>query len=301
MLDYKVSDDRWKEELRKEIVTAITGSPLEKIKAFGQVGYYYKCHAPATIYKYFRDDQRSLEAVICNKLWYSAPCKFNDVFDCDILIGEKEILNSALRQFPDKRGIRPGSPVWKETQKRIAQGIPSLRSTLDGLKTKTGIACLTETEDSLLMWSHYANNHCGMCVEYDLLSINEQLKFSPVPVVYGGERVWLRTIDNENFETESQRVLIESLTSKSQEWSYEREWRIIRDDGACGTKWDNVKNGALLDMICPSSIILGCNAKSEFEKAVHRHCVENKINLYKMEKSKELYRLDKVSVLTFGE
>ena len=30
MLDYKVSDDRWKEELRKEIVTAITGSPLEK-------------------------------------------------------------------------------------------------------------------------------------------------------------------------------------------------------------------------------------------------------------------------------
>ncbi len=68
MLDYKVSDDRWKEELRKEIVTAITGSPLEKIKAFGQVGYYYKCHAPATIYKYFRDDQRSLEAVKCNKL-----------------------------------------------------------------------------------------------------------------------------------------------------------------------------------------------------------------------------------------
>lgn len=90
MLDYKVSDDRWKEELRKEIVTAITGSPLEKIKAFGQVGYYYKCHAPATIYKYFRDDQRSLEAVKCNKLWYSAPCKFNDVFDCDILIDEKE-------------------------------------------------------------------------------------------------------------------------------------------------------------------------------------------------------------------
>lgn len=139
MLDYKVSDDRWKEELRKEIVTAITGSPLEKIKAFGQVGYYYQCHAPATIYKYFRDDQRSLEAVKCNKLWYSAPCKFNDVFDCDILIDEKEILNSALRQFPDKRGIRPGSPVWKETQKRIAQGIPSLRTTLDGLKTKTGI------------------------------------------------------------------------------------------------------------------------------------------------------------------
>lgn len=294
-------DSDWKKQLRQEIITAITGSSAEQIEAYTQVGYYYKCQAPASIYKYFRDDQRSVEAVKSNKLWYSAPCKFNDVFDCDILIDEKAILNSVLNQFPDKRGVRPGSPVWKEAQKQIAKEIPSLRTTLDGLKTKTGIACFSESDDSILMWSHYANNHRGMCVEYDLMRINEQLGFSPVPVVYGGERVWFGTIAPDKYEAESQRVLIESLTSKSQEWDYEREWRIIRDDGACGSKWDPDKNGALLEMIRPISIILGCMAKPELEEEVKAHCIKERINLYKMRKSNERYKLEKEPVLKYDK
>lgn len=294
-------DCDWKRRLRQEIITALTGGSAEQIEAFAQVGYYYKCQAPASIYKYFRDDQRNVEAVKSNKLWYSAPCKFNDVFDCDILIDEKAILNSALKQFPDRRGVRPGSPVWKEVQKKIVKEIPTLRATLDGLKTKTGIACLSESDDSILMWSHYANNHRGMCVEYDLLKINEQLCFSPVPVVYGGERVHFGTIEPDKFEAESHRVLIESLTTKSQEWDYEREWRIIRDDGACGPKWDANKNGALLDMVRPNSIILGCMAKPKLEEEIKAYCNEERINLYKMRKSNERYELEKETILVFEE
>ena len=51
-------------------------------------------------------------------------------------------------------------------------------------KQVTGISCLSESDSSLLMWAHYANNHKGMCVEYELLQISEQLKFSPIPVIY---------------------------------------------------------------------------------------------------------------------
>lgn len=42
-----------------------------------------------------------------NKMWYSAPCNFNDVFDCNIAIDEQKIFYEALKLFPDKRGIRP--------------------------------------------------------------------------------------------------------------------------------------------------------------------------------------------------
>lgn len=300
MSDYLENyNDDWKVQLRQEIIRGLIGSPSEQKDAYTQVGYYYKCIAPASIYKYFREDQRSIVAVKENKLWYSVPCKFNDVFDCDILIDEKAILNSVLKPFPDKRGVRPGRPVWKEVQKQIAKEIPSLRTTLDGLKTKTGIACFSESDDSILMWSHYANNHRGICVEYDLMKINEQLGFSPVPVVYGGERVRFGTIAPDKYEAESKRVLIESLTSKSQEWDYEREWRIIRDDGACGSKWDPDKNGALLEMIRPISIILGCMTNPELEEEVKAHCIKERINLYKMRKSNEQYKLEKEAVLLF--
>ena len=30
------------------------------------------------------------------------------------------------------------------------------------------MSCLSESEDPLLIWAHYANNHYGLCVEYPI-------------------------------------------------------------------------------------------------------------------------------------
>ena len=105
-------------------------------------------------------------------MWYSAPCNFNDDFDCDISIDEKEMFNDVLEMLPDKRQIRPGSPAWRELRETMRQQLKVLRSTFGAFRETTGISCLSESDESLLMWAHYANNHCGMCVEYDLLEIS---------------------------------------------------------------------------------------------------------------------------------
>ena len=259
------------------------------------------CCAPSSLYKYYSDRQEKLETVKHNKMWYSAPCNFNDVFDCDMSMDEEGIFQSILQMYPDRRGIREGSPIWRDLLKTCRQQIRTFQSSYDILKSRMGISCLSESDDSLLMWAHYANNHCGICVEYELLEINRQLGFSPVPIIYSDDRVCVHTLDPNTLEKDIQGIFIESLTSKSPEWSYEKEWRIIRDDGACGNKWDAEKKGALLEMIRPSSIILGCMAKPEFEKAVREHCEECRINLYKMEKDKGRYRLEKTPVILFDD
>lgn len=300
MTDFEeINNEDWKKILRSELITGIIGNPQEKNDAFAQVGYYYTCYAPSYLYKYYNDTK--LETVKNNTMWYSAPCKFNDMFDCDISIDEEEIFHSALQMVPDKRGVRPGSPMWRQLKQTVSAGIRSFGSTIENMKTTTGISCLSESDDSLLMWAHYANNHCGMCVEYELLEISKQLGFSPVPVIYSDERASFRSINQDTIEADATSVLIESLTSKSPEWSYEKEWRIIRDDGACGAKWNAANKGALLDMIRPSSVILGCMAKPKFEQDVRKYCEESKINLYKMEKNKKLYRLEKVPILQFND
>lgn len=302
MTDFEETDNKdWKRILRSELITGIIGNQQEKNDAMVQVGYYYMCYAPTFLYKYYSDKTEKLVTVKTDKMWYSAPCNFNDVFDCDILIDEKGIFNSALQMIPDKRGIRAGSPMWRQLKQTINKEVRSLRTNFDYMKTTMGISCLSESDDSLLMWAHYANNHSGMCVEYELLEINKQLGFSPVPVIYSNERSIFHTINQDTIEAETMSVFIESLTSKSLEWSYEKEWRIIRDNGACGTNWDTEKKGALLDMIRPTSVILGCMAKPEFENIVHKYCEEFRINLYKMEKDAYLYQLKKVPVLQFKD
>ena len=292
-------DNDWKIELRNLLIEGMTGDAQAKQNAYGQIGYHYQCSAPASLYKYYGNSTRDLDSIKANKMWYSAPSNFNDVFDCEISVDEAAIINCAMQMAPDKKKIRVGSPMWKQIGQTMRQEIKSFCATYEGMRSSMGISCLSESDNSLLMWAHYANNHRGMCVEYDLMEINKKLKFTPVPIIYSKDRVCFDVLNLDTVGNDAVALLIQSLTSKSEEWSYEREWRIIREDSVCGDKWDVEKKGALLDMVCPISITLGCAAEDEFVKAVREYCEANRIPLFRMKKDKCQYRLNKVVVLEF--
>lgn len=293
--------DNWRKSLREKLIVIVAGNEQEKQSLYGDVGYCYQCYAPASLYKYYSDSQQNLDTVKSNKMWYSAPCVFNDVFDCDVIIDQNKLFDSIIQACPTIQRMRVGSAAWKTMQAQAKDSAKGLRDMFAQMRSAIGIACLSELDDSLLMWAHYANNHRGMCVEYELLEINKQLKFTPVPIIYSEERVRFNSLNLSEIEKDTTKIFIESLTSKSPEWNYEKEWRIIREDSACGDKWDAGKKGALLEMIRPSSIILGCMAEFEFKKSIQAYCEENKISLYRMERDTKQYRLIKIPILQFDD
>ena len=83
-----------------------------------------------------------------------------------------------------------------------------------------------------LMWSHYADNHSGFCIEYDFSKekgINQNLL--TLPVIYSKVRPkfpWKAFMDAKNLNTEeaSAEIMLSVLT-KDDVWSYENEWRIL--------------------------------------------------------------------------
>ena len=93
------------------------------------------------------------------------------------------------------------------------------------------------------------------------------------------------------------------LTTKSPEWSYETEWRIILDGSACGSSWDASKGGGLLPGVKPAMITFGCAAdlNGEFCRAVEEHCRENSISLYRMEKHPTEFILIRKPIVTFDK
>ena len=293
-------DEEWKKQLREKFIILMTGSEREKQYLYANIGYVYQCYAPASVYKYYSDSLLNLDALKSNKMWYSAPCNFNDVFDCDVMVDEDQLFKS-IQAYPGVQGVRPGSPMWKQMKSQAKSSARGMREMFSQMRSQMGITCLSELDDSLLMWAHYANNHRGMCVEYELMEINRQLKFTPIPIVYSEDRACIGSLNPDTVERDTTKVFLESLTAKSSEWSYEKEWRIIRDDGACGDRWDAEKKGALLDMILPTSVILGCMAKQEFSKLVQEYCESNRIKLYRMERDPKAYRLVKVPILQYAE
>ncbi|KQN56711.1 DUF2971 domain-containing protein [Erwinia sp. Leaf53] len=95
---------------------------------------------------------------------------------------------------------------------------------------KTGVLCLSRRYDSPLMWSHYSNNHNGLCIEYDMSRAPED---KARKIIYGGSRelkvsVIERWLKEGDVIEEIKNVC---LLTKSREWAYENEWRMFDSIG----------------------------------------------------------------------
>lgn len=88
-------------------------------------------------------------------------------------------------------------------------------------KELMAISCFSENNKSKLMWGHYANSYSGVCIEYDFTKIkDEQFRRGINKVIYSNKRPKREDYDNDYDYT------IAVLATKSEEWSYEKEWRL---------------------------------------------------------------------------
>jgi hypothetical protein len=86
-----------------------------------------------------------------------------------------------------------------------------------------GVLSLSEDPGHLLMWSHYANSHRGICVGF---GATDPLIERALPVTYQDEYY---VIDPLSVDRDSQAENV--LTTKSALWAYERERRVVDPDG----------------------------------------------------------------------
>jgi hypothetical protein len=92
--------------------------------------------------------------------------------------------------------------------------------------------CLSERNDSVLMLSHYADKHTGVCLEFRVITIDG---IPPAQVVYCDDFPVADFFELEPFVSgvdeearAKQRELVERIyLSKAKDWRYEREWRLI--------------------------------------------------------------------------
>jgi hypothetical protein len=95
----------------------------------------------------------------------------------------------------------------------------------DELLNRRGCTCFSEVNDNILLWSHYADGHRGICLEFDTSS----LLFSKARKVYYS--LDFPTIDPVKFlygsHDEKVEEGIKPLFTKYENWSYEKEWRLF--------------------------------------------------------------------------
>jgi hypothetical protein len=118
---------------------------------------------------------------------------------------------------------------FKRNTERACQSVndEAIKQFNTGIGAALRIACFSERNDSILMWSHYADHHKGICVEYEtrLLSLPDAIGFlHPVnyhPELFDATEYFCSYPENNPW------MLWIAACHKSPEWAYELEWRFI--------------------------------------------------------------------------
>lgn len=173
------------------------------------------------LYKYCAFNTNSLSILINKKIWVSKPDSLNDPFDCKIRF--KPALNAeAERKYLDKRGITGDDPRAYQIQKR-------LREFEDVDIQNLGVFCLSELNDNILMWSHYADQHRGFCIEFVRSSGNWIGNFETTKPINYCNYPEVDPFDSDgNIDASIHRKM---LLTKAEDWKYENEWRLTYPQG----------------------------------------------------------------------
>ncbi|MFH4966540.1 DUF2971 domain-containing protein [Gaetbulibacter sp. M235] len=184
------------------------------------------------IYKYV-SAEIALKILLENKLKLTNPNKFNDPFDCyPGLISFSNIPPSHFEKLKKKYYRTHPELIKKIDQRNHFNSKSELSSIYEKiafpqLSSKIGVTCFSQVSKDFLMWSHYAKSHSGICLGFDISKL-----YSSLEKVSESDRGLFKISYKKKFQTkdfflDGSDSIFHLLKTKSKNWKYEREVRII--------------------------------------------------------------------------
>jgi hypothetical protein len=235
-----------------------------------------RLHIPKTLFKYFSLtdslslNEKKLDTLQQKKIFMSNVKDLNDPFDNKAYFYKPEVLKK---------------------YERLAEHGGKL---IDDFSAFTKVSSLTSNNvNSMPMWAHYANNHAGFCVSYDM-ELNIELRSCTFPVQYTSERIDITSImDNQAqkivqaIEKQSQQgkkeILLDDLSLvymttyfcniKHISWSYESEFRCTTGSNAKGMPYLSAT---------PKEIYIGKNCKPIYVERIIKIAKELQVPVFQM-------------------
>jgi hypothetical protein len=247
------------------------------------------------LYKFREFNTNNLTALSNKQLWFSNQSDFNDPFegahikdnqipqdilDTFICKSKADIGNEKFSEMLTEMGLIEGEFTNSELFQKIAEH--DLQVIIDIIHNSK-IVCLSLSEpkndpiNNNLMWSHYADGLRGFCLVFDSDLLQQDIYSSsnktmrPIQIQYQSNPNTLKLLDFMKSESifgsddyiNFVQSVTETIATKSTEWSYENEFRILTLDKSnfhyysenslmqviVGEKMPQVQRKLLLDII----------------------------------------------------
>lgn len=195
----------------------------------------------------------------------------------------------------DKHEMRKGDleigKVLDRARHEYENALETLREETVGITSFANINKFKLTS-YMELWAHYAQNHEGFCVEYDLTqtiddaTANAMAIGGLLPCSYGARQIVLskqkiyKYIMKNPFtiheKMDFEKSIILFFLTKSSSWRYENEWRLI-------LPWDICEiYGNMIPFFPIKAIYIGCRMPVDNMEFMYRFAQRKKIALYDM-------------------
>lgn len=180
------------------------------------------------IYKYTGISDNLNDSLVNGRLFFNNPQNFNDPFDCNFLLEtdcsaqEKTeyIVNSMYGQGFSQAQI-------DEAVNKALNNPNSWDNLINDAKerflNRIGVCCFSKTNENPLLWAHYSDKHKGVCLVFDT-SKSPDFFSRTYSIKYRSNYPRI------NFIRERSRF-DELVLTKSIDWIYEQEVRVMKDTG----------------------------------------------------------------------
>jgi len=226
-------------------------------------------------------ESRLADLLSNRRIYCSSPGDFNDPWDC------KPHFNSELLSDPseNEQFVQWAVDSCKRLTQMSQEGLDRMRSTLltshvsaaeylnqissglfSEINARYRIYCLGPDADNLLMWAHYADNHRGICLEFDLRN----------DVMCGALRCeYLQDFPIMRIHDDSDQANLQVLLTKGDAWSYEREYRLVAQERTAAVKGAGTlmtdQSFLQLPLGALRAVIVGCQAEYDRIRSLVAH------------------------------
>lgn len=222
---------------------------------------------PKRLFKYVTID--TLMHILSSGIRFTQPGAFNDPFEllpeiC-VPVDQAERQLAISFDIAAKRRCPPVGEVGENSEDYNCCDITS-RNILKELNRSIGILCLSRVSDSLLMWSHYADQYAGAVVEFDG---NSGVFDGQIDIEYRSHRP---KKDISAYLSEGVPIPLAELCVKSDQWRYEDEVRVVRNLEDCEDTGKSSRGFPIytqkIPQDCIKEIILGERTSVENQRKV---------------------------------
>lgn len=151
---------------------------------------------------------------------------FNDPFDSKIHFTydasrerDRDYHRQLLSPFISSGQLEPELDKLSQQENPIRRITAHVEAGMRHDMNEHGIICFTEISDSILMWSHYAGYHTGVCIGFRV-NLDDQYLLDLHQIRYQDDAP-LIPIDAKDKELGHH--LLNALTIKAKDWEYEKE------------------------------------------------------------------------------